>query len=180
MIPEQFDIDAVVGELAQRDVYIDAEIQEAMNSYAELNPGAADAEQVFLDAEQHLQHLAADPHLAGLGETKIVILGPVEATEPDLRDIAQYIKDATKANTVVVEAPHAKAVVADNVSRFAIERNKKEMGEFTDVNSTAAYLATVGNETTYNTVVSASSLTIIAIAVLIAAAFARKSVRTLH
>lgn len=179
MIPEQFDIDAVVGELAERDVYIDAEIQEDMNSYAELNPGAADAEQVFLDAEQHLQNLAADPHLAGLGETKMVILGPIAATEPDLRDIAQYIKDATDSNTVVVEAPHAKAVVADNVSRFAIERNKKEMGEFTDVNSTATYLSMVGNETTYNTLVSASSLTVIAITVLIAAVFARKSARSM-
>lgn len=55
------------------------------------------------------------------GTVKTAYIANDGLTAPDLRDIAQKIKDATGADTVIVQSPSLSAVVSDSASRFTIE-----------------------------------------------------------
>ena len=55
------------------------------------------------------------------GTVKTAYIAHDGLTAPDLRDIAQKIKDATGVDTVIVQSPSLSAVVSDSASRFTIE-----------------------------------------------------------
>lgn len=111
-------LDPILSSLAVDSVYIDADFPAPSGEPAETL--RQDLERV---AEKHGKESPQDPHdLQGkVGSLKLAYLARTDLSPTAARDVAQHIKDSTGANTVIVQTSNNGAVVADHLSRYALE-----------------------------------------------------------
>lgn len=106
IIPKHVDIGSLSSFLGDATVVIDDDF-----------PLSESIDPATLESEVSAT-VAAEPSISNL---KLALIPGEDISTADLRDVAQGIKDATDANTVIVHSPDKSAVVADHFSRFAIE-----------------------------------------------------------
>lgn len=118
MIPDNVNVDALVSTLRSSDVAVQASKgSEAKGGDATLQPTTAYSSSL----EDALASLPGGRGAEPFGVTKLIVLNNKDISGPDSRDVAQAVKDATGADTVLLQASGNSAVVSDGFSRFQIE-----------------------------------------------------------
>ncbi|WBT07726.1 hypothetical protein PAB09_07185 [Corynebacterium sp. SCR221107] len=132
MVPESVDVAALVGELSDDQVAIDA----AMNPDVAAGMGSG------------LKEAIAYAQAQDFGSLGFVAFDADPGQHADVRDIAQVLLDDTGLDTVIVRAPGNGAIVSDLYSRAEIEAAQQEFFATADYPAaTKAFVDTITHDT---------------------------------
>lgn len=161
MIPADVDIDTLIQRLSASNVYIDNEAKEELQAEQDIKEQehASDTVQTSSDEEdysdiadiltafQQSVDPETSPHIPeALGDTKLVVLGNKDLSLENSRDIAQAIKDATGADTVIIHSAGRPGVVSTELSRYNIENNQLTMSHSLDPATTQHFIDNVAED----------------------------------
>lgn len=108
-----FDLDSLSAQLRSNGVAIDASASVNAATDGALNASLVNA--------------LAQPAAGGLENAGVVVVGPEQASGPELRDVAQDLQLATHLDTVIIRTPNAAIAVSEDLTRAQIERGQRAM-----------------------------------------------------
>ena len=168
MIPADIDMGRILSDRADSDVS-DGLPGDRSDSHPAHGTEGTDRGDAGVDtATWHDAVTAADR--SGVGPLKVVVLDDTSASGPDLRDVAQTVKDDTGATTVVVQTPGNAAAVSSALTRSQIEKNEHLLAGTTSPSAATDFLVAADHSATPTGTVTALTVVGALVAAAVAAA----------
>ncbi|GEM_PF-3162360 len=115
-----------VKSLALKGVQVNDISTELQSNSIWIDSAAGDKDSYGADIASVQKILDNHPHSEAV---KVAVLNTRDLSMEDSRDLAQALKDASGASTMIVHTPRQGSAVSDQYSRFTLETNHKHLNE---------------------------------------------------